>query len=228
MPISLFFSLPLLSGSFTKPMNPMEVTPSEFDRHPWGVCRWFKTLGACNVSPIEHVRLHKGSISRVYVYIYIYTTGFQRLFAWRPRFKTRQSRASVAQDRWVMVERFELLPRVDVCMNHWPIFIAIFTGSRGCPPIIYRKTGGKPIDLSFNYSSSNGQLLLLRISFSFIAINLWIAIGSQFLRFVEFWKLNFLFKSKWRRIFTNLNDPNRVTTLIEILDFLYIMKSRKF
>lgn len=139
---------------------------------------------------------------RVYMYIYIYTTGFQRLFAWRPRFKTRQSRASVAQDRWVMVERFELLPRVDVCMNHWPIFIAIFTGSRGCPPIIYRKTGGKPIDLSFNYSSSNGQLLLLRISFSFIAINLWIAIGSQFLRFVEFWKLNFLFKSKWRKIFT--------------------------
>lgn len=157
MPISLSCSF------FAKPTNPMEVTPSEFDRHPWGVCRWFKTLGACNVSPIEQVRLHKGSISRVY--IYIYTTGFQRLFAWRPRFKTRQSRASVAQDRWVMVERFELLPRVDVCMNHWPIFIAIFTGSRLIPPIIYRKTGGKPVDLSFNYSSSNGQLLLLRISF---------------------------------------------------------------
>lgn len=156
MPISLSCSF------FAKPTNPMEVTPSEFDRHPWGVCRWFKTLGACNVSPIEQVRLHKGSISRVY--IYIYTTGFQRLFAWRPRFKTRQSRASVAQDRWVMVERFELLPRVDVCMNHWPIFIAIFTGSRLIPPIIYRKTGGKPVDLSFNYSS-NGQLLLLRISF---------------------------------------------------------------
>lgn len=146
MPISLSCSF------FAKPTNPMEVTPSEFDRHPWGVCRWFKTLGACNVSPIEQVRLHKGSISRVY--IYIYTTGFQRLFAWRPRFKTRQSRASVAQDRWVMVERFELLPRVDVCMNHWPIFIAIFTGSRLIPPIIYRKTGGKPVDLSFNYSST--------------------------------------------------------------------------
>lgn len=96
MPISLSCSF------FAKPTNPMEVTPSEFDRHPWGVCRWFKTLGACNVSPIEQVRLHKGSISRVY--IYIYTTGFQRLFAWRPRFKTRQSRASVAQDRWVMVD----------------------------------------------------------------------------------------------------------------------------
>lgn len=125
MPISL--SLSLLSCSFTKPMNPMEVTPSEFDRHPWGVCRWFKTLGACNVSPIEQVRCTKVPYR---IYIYIYTTGFQRLFAWRPRFKTRQSRASVAQDRWVMVERFELLPRVDVCMNHWPIFIAIFIGSR--------------------------------------------------------------------------------------------------
>lgn len=65
MPISLSCSF------FAKPTNPMEVTPSEFDRHPWGVCRWFKTLGACNVSPIEQVRLHKGSISRVYIYIYI-------------------------------------------------------------------------------------------------------------------------------------------------------------
>lgn len=64
MPISLSCSF------FAKPTNPMEVTPSEFDRHPWGVCRWFKTLGACNVSPIEQVRLHKGSISRVYIYIY--------------------------------------------------------------------------------------------------------------------------------------------------------------
>ena len=169
MPISLSCSF------FAKPTNPMEVTPSEFDRHPWGVCRWFKTLGACNVSPIEQVRLHKGSISRVY--IYIYTTGFQRLFAWRPRFKTRQSRASVAQDRWVMVERFELLPRVDVCMNHWPIFIAIFTGSRLIPPIIYRKTGGKPVDLSFNYSST---IVIIANLFSFI-VNLWIAIGSFFL-----------------------------------------------
>lgn len=69
MPISL--SLSLLSCSFTKPMNPMEVTPSEFDRHPWGVCRWFKTLGACNVSPIEQVRCTKVPY-RIYIYIYIY------------------------------------------------------------------------------------------------------------------------------------------------------------
>lgn len=157
MPISLSCSF------FAKPTNPMEVTPSEFDRHPWGVCRWFKTLGACNVSPIEQVRLHKGSISRVYIYIYIRPVSSDFL---------RGARASKPANRappWRKIgewwwTRFELLPRVDVCMNHWPIFIAIFTGSRLIPPIIYRKTGGKPVDLSFNYSS-NGQLLLLRISF---------------------------------------------------------------
>lgn len=115
-------------------------------------------------------RSNKYAAQRFHI-VYIYTTGFQRLFAWRPRFKTRQSRASVAQDRWVMVERFELLPRVDVCMNHWPIFIAIFTGSRLSADYLSENRWK-----TVNYSNCNCCESLFFYRF----IDMWMAIGSFF------------------------------------------------
>lgn len=152
MPISL--SLSLLSCSFTKPMNPMEVTPSEFDRHPWGVCRWFKTLGACNVSPIEQVRCTKVPY-RIYIYIYIRPVSSDFL---------RGARASKPANRvppWRKIGEWWWNGSSFCPVSTFAWIIGRFSLRSlqvpGCPPIIYRKTGGKPV----NYS--NGQLL--RISF---------------------------------------------------------------
>lgn len=142
-------SFSFLLTSFAPAMNPVEVTPSEFNRQPWGVCRWFKTLGACNVSPIEHVRFHKGPYR---VYIRPVSSDFLRgARASKPANRVPPCTRSVSDGGTV-----DLLPGVDVCMNHWPIFITI--GLYGIEvvdrsTIIYwkrRGKTGKPVKRLFN------------------------------------------------------------------------------